>query len=144
MRTIAHVTHEAVHKVGGIGAVLEGLLTSTPYQAAEQRTILIGPLFVTEDGVKGRLGSDGEVLYSSIDHLPPHPVGEALDRVRREFHVQMVYGHRDCLQVTFHFIPARAAATKLRCPVPATMSSPPMRGSTWRSAIAATPVRPII
>ncbi|MBP7934048.1 MAG: hypothetical protein KA354_05300 [Phycisphaerae bacterium] len=94
MRTIAHVTHEAVHKVGGIGAVLEGLLTSAPYQAAEQRTILIGPLFVTEDGAKGRLGPDGEVLYSSIDHLPAHPVGEALDRVRREFHVQMVYGHR--------------------------------------------------
>ena len=32
MRTIAHVTHEAVHKVGGIGAVVEGLLTSKAYQ----------------------------------------------------------------------------------------------------------------
>ena len=94
MRTIAHVTHEAVHKVGGIGAVLEGLLTSKPYQSVEQRTILIGPLFSVQDGGKGRLGPDGEVLYSSIDRLPPHPVCEALDRVRREFHVQIVYGHR--------------------------------------------------
>ena len=94
MRTIAHVTHEAVHKVGGIGAVIEGLLTSKPYQAAEQRTILIGPLFAGEDGGKGRLGPDGEVLYSSLDSLPRHPVSDALDHVRREFHVQIVYGHR--------------------------------------------------
>ena len=94
MRTIAHVTHEAVHKVGGIGAVLEGLLTSEPYMAAEQRTILIGPYFAGEESAKGRLGPDGEVLYSSMDHLPPHPMSDALDRVRREFHVQIVYGHR--------------------------------------------------
>ncbi len=94
MRTIAHVTHEAVHKVGGIGAVIEGLLTSKPYQAAEQRTILIGPLFPGEDGSKGRLGPDGTVLYSTLDNLPPHPVGEVLEQVRRQFHVQMVYGHR--------------------------------------------------
>ena len=45
MRTIAHVTHEAVQKVGGIGAVLQGLLTSKAYQAVDQRTSLIGPLF---------------------------------------------------------------------------------------------------
>lgn len=94
MRTLAHVTHEAVHKVGGIGAVLEGLLTSKAYQTSEQRTILIGPLFAAEDGVRGRLGPTGEVLYSSIDHLPPHPVSNALDQVRRDFHVQIVYGHR--------------------------------------------------
>lgn len=94
MRTIAHVTHEAVHKVGGIGAVLEGLLTSEPYRDEEQRTILIGPLFSVQDGSKGRLGPKGEVLYSSLDHLPPHPVRDALDHVRREFHVQIVYGHR--------------------------------------------------
>lgn len=92
MRTIAHVTHEAVQKVGGIGAVLQGLLTSRAYQAAEQRTILIGPLFPV-DG-EGRLGPHGEVLYSSLDGITKHPMSEALDRVRREFHVGIVYGHR--------------------------------------------------
>lgn len=94
MRTLAHVTHEAVHKVGGIGTVLEGLLTSRAYQAAEIRTILIGPLFASGDGVKGRLGPTGEVLYSTLDHLPPHPVSAALDRVRGTYHAQLVYGHR--------------------------------------------------
>ncbi|HOJ56919.1 MAG TPA: hypothetical protein PLI64_20470, partial [Phycisphaerae bacterium] len=92
MRTIAHVTHEAVQKVGGIGAVLQGLLTSKAYQAVDQRTILIGPLFPV-DG-EGRLGPYGEVLYSSLDGITQHPMSEALDRVRREFHVGIVYGHR--------------------------------------------------
>lgn len=94
MRTIAHVTHEAIQKVGGIGAVLEGLLTSESYRSRDHRTILIGPLFAGESGKEGRLGPDGEVLYSSIDGITRHPVSEALDHVRRDFHVGIVYGHR--------------------------------------------------
>ncbi len=94
MRTLAHVTHEAIQKFGGIGAVLQGLLTSKTYSSVDQRTILIGPFFATEGTGAARLGPDGEVLYSSIDGLTKHPVSEALDRVRRDYHVQIVYGHR--------------------------------------------------
>ncbi len=94
MRTIVHVTHEAVQKSGGIGAVLEGLLTSEPYRLAEQRTVLVGPLFEGEGRGHGRLGPGGEVLYSSLDGLTQHPVSRALDPVRRRFHVGIVYGHR--------------------------------------------------
>ncbi|MBI4579558.1 MAG: hypothetical protein HY718_07650 [Planctomycetes bacterium] len=93
-RTVAHITHEAVYKVGGIGAVLEGLLTSEPYRTSQLRTILIGPLFPSEGGGESRLGECGEVLYSSIDGLVRQPqVAEALAHVRREFHVEIVYGH---------------------------------------------------
>lgn len=94
MRTIAHVTHEAIQKVGGIGAVLQGLLTSEAYRSREQRTILVGPYFAGEGGPEGRLGPQGEVLYSSMDGITRHPVSEALDHVRRDFHVGIVYGHR--------------------------------------------------
>src|SRR5207248_281270 len=31
MQTVVHVTHEAIQKIGGIGAVLHGLLTSKVY-----------------------------------------------------------------------------------------------------------------
>ena len=31
MKSVVHVTHEAVQKIGGIGAVLHGLLTSKAY-----------------------------------------------------------------------------------------------------------------
>lgn len=94
MRTLAHVTHEAVEKVGGIGAVLQGLLTCQAYRGREHRTILIGPTFATEAGADGRLGSSGEVLYSSVDGVTQHPVGRALDHVRRDFHVEIIYGYR--------------------------------------------------
>ncbi len=94
MRTIAHVTHEAVEKVGGIGAVLEGLLTCDAYRNREHRTILIGPMFATRGGAEARLGSAGEVLYSSVDGVTRHPVSAALDHVRRDFHVGIAYGHR--------------------------------------------------
>lgn len=94
MRTLAHVTHEAIQKVGGIGAVLQGLLTSKPYREAEQRTILIGPFFAGEGGAAGRLGPDGEVLYSSVDGITRHPVAAALEHVRRDYHVGLVYGRR--------------------------------------------------
>ena len=42
MYTLIHVTHEAHRKMGGIGAVLEGMLTARAYQATVGRTILIG------------------------------------------------------------------------------------------------------
>lgn len=97
MRTVAHVTHEAIHKVGGIGAVLEGLLTSEPYRSRDLRTILIGPLFHRGGDAGGRLGPDGEVLYSSLDGLTRHPSADGLNHVRREYHVDLVYGHRSWL-----------------------------------------------
>jgi hypothetical protein len=94
MRTVAHVTHEAVYKAGGIGSVLEGLLTSEPYRSAELRTILIGPLFPGGDA-DTRLGDTGEVVYSSLDGIARQQhVADALNHVRREFHVDIVYGHR--------------------------------------------------
>ena len=38
--TVIHATHEAVRKAGGIGTVLEGLMTSSVYQKAVRRSFL--------------------------------------------------------------------------------------------------------
>jgi hypothetical protein len=46
--TVVHVTHEIVGKIGGIGAVLQGLFTCNSYLEAVGRSILVGPLFSTE------------------------------------------------------------------------------------------------
>ena len=43
MQTVVHVTHEAIQKIGGIGAVLHGLLTSKVYLTQATRNILVGP-----------------------------------------------------------------------------------------------------
>ena len=40
MQTCVHVTHEAIHTLGGIGAVLHGLFTSRTYLDQIQRNIL--------------------------------------------------------------------------------------------------------
>jgi len=42
MYTLIHVTHEAHCKMGGIGAVLDGMLTARAYQAVVGRTVLVG------------------------------------------------------------------------------------------------------
>lgn len=92
--TVVHVTHEAVGKIGGIGAVLEGLLTSDCYNTAIDRTILISPLFTTEGNVFNRLGEDGEVLYSSIDGFTNTAYDRSFKRIEEHYNVNIVYGRK--------------------------------------------------
>ncbi len=94
MKTIVHVTHEIVQKIGGIGAVLHGLLTSKYYDQHVERNILVGPLFNTDGPAESRLGQNGEVLYSSMDGIVRHPLAPALAEVERKYHVDLIYGRK--------------------------------------------------
>ena len=69
MCVIAHVAHESVRKIGGIGAVLEGLITAEAYQARVRRTLLIGP--ITDVDEEAQLERIGVVLYSSRSAIHP-------------------------------------------------------------------------
>ncbi|MBM4078332.1 MAG: hypothetical protein FJ278_01450, partial [Planctomycetes bacterium] len=93
MSTIVHVTHEAVEKIGGIGAVLQGLLTSRKYDEAVGRSILVGPLFHWTPSSQ-RLGKGGEILFSSIDGVHRAAESWALREIERRFNVSIVYGRR--------------------------------------------------
>ena len=93
--TLAHVTHEAVEKIGGIGTVLEGLITSPVYQQHVGRTILIGPLAThLEVDPHTRLGEEGKVLYSSIDKIDLQHLGPKLRPIEWAFNTPIVYGTR--------------------------------------------------
>jgi hypothetical protein len=94
MQTVVHVTHEAIQKIGGIGAVLHGLLTSRVYLDKVSRNILVGPFWPQD--VKGdqRLGTQGEVLYSSLDSLYRSPLAGRFQEIEQEFDVGIVYGRR--------------------------------------------------
>jgi hypothetical protein len=94
MKTVVHVTHEAVEKIGGIGAVLEGLITSKAYDGAVDRTILVCPLFTKEGAAKARLGIGGEVLYSSVDGIIRNEWAGTFRHVEEQFGVGIVYGRR--------------------------------------------------
>lgn len=94
--TLAHVTHEAVEQLGGIGTVLEGLMCSPVYQQRVKRSILIGPTgtshFVSDPNK--RLGDHGQVLYSSIDNIDKLKLGGRFRPVEWAFNVKIVYGRR--------------------------------------------------
>ena len=92
--TVVHVTHEAAGKIGGIGAVLEGMFTSQAYNDEVGRTVLVCPLFSTEGGVSDRLGEGGEVLYSSLDGLVRSNYHQNFRRIEDDFGVEIVYGRR--------------------------------------------------
>ncbi|OHB56613.1 MAG: hypothetical protein A2Y07_03615 [Planctomycetes bacterium GWF2_50_10] len=92
--TLVHVTHEAVGKIGGIGAVLEGFFTSKAYLEAVGRTILVSPLFSCEGPVSSRCGEDGEVFYSSIDGMVNSGYANHFRKIEEQFNVSLVYGRR--------------------------------------------------
>lgn len=93
--TAAHITHEAAEKIGGIGSVLEGFITSAVYQQHVKRTILIGPYSNHLEVEAGeRLGPDGRVLYSTIDNIDELGLGGKLHPIEWAFNVAFVYGKR--------------------------------------------------
>ena len=92
--TAVHVTHEAVGKIGGIGAVLQGFFTCKSYLDQVNRSILVGPLFTTEAEPSDRLGENGEVLYSSIDELAHTEYASAFRMLENFYNVGIVYGRK--------------------------------------------------
>jgi len=94
MQTVVHVTHEAIHKIGGIGAVLQGLLTSKIYLAQVPRNILVGPFWPSDESGDRRLGAGGEVLYSSMDSLYRSPLAERFREIEQTYNVNIIYGRR--------------------------------------------------
>src|SRR5436190_3966677 len=94
MQTVVHVTHEAIQKIGGIGAVLHGLLTSKTYLDQATRNILVGPFWPSDERGESRLGAGGEVLYSSLDHLYRSPLASRFREIEQTYGVGIVYGRR--------------------------------------------------
>jgi hypothetical protein len=92
--TVVHVTHEAVGKVGGIGAVLQGLFTCDFYLNTVNRSILVGPLFKTNGFLSNRLGEDGQVLYSSLDGFADTVYAHDFRRIEDCYNTSIVYGRR--------------------------------------------------
>jgi glycosyltransferase involved in cell wall biosynthesis len=94
MRVAVHITHEAVQKIGGIGSVIAGLLTSGSYNNFFDRDLLYGPLFNTEGTASSRLGKDGVVLYSGIDNYDTEKYAHIFSPIERKYNIGIVYGKR--------------------------------------------------
>jgi hypothetical protein len=97
---VVHATHEAGLKVGGIGAVLDGLLSAPSYLEAVQRTVLVGPLNANDPVYIERINNPRSgitIRYSSL-HAIFNNVSEsmrvALQQVEQTFSIAILYGTR--------------------------------------------------
>ena len=96
---LIHVTHEAGVKVGGIGAVLNGLLGTDTYQKMVGRTIVVGPYNVDNPGEMARLFAPGNglrLLYARHRGIAllPKLIVDAFHSVEDAFNVEILYGVR--------------------------------------------------
>jgi glycosyltransferase involved in cell wall biosynthesis len=91
---VIHVTHEAVEQMGGIGAVVSGLTTAEAYAESATRTVLLGPLLMTDRPVNRRLGEGGRVIYSSLDAIDPPEWRRKFHPIERTYDVGIIYGIR--------------------------------------------------
>jgi hypothetical protein len=98
---VVHATHEAGVKLGGIGTVFDGLLSSPSYHAAVGRTILVGPINTWNMIEMERLMAPANrlrTIYSSLPGLEWNQTSEsvaaALQEIERRMHVRFLYGVR--------------------------------------------------
>lgn len=96
---VVHATFEAGFKVGGIGAVLDGLLQAPAYNRAVRRTILVGPMDTanaTEMALLTEPRNRLEIIYSSWHQIDgaPAELSTGLRIVEGAFRVSLLYGRR--------------------------------------------------
>ncbi len=91
---VVHVTHEAVEKIGGIGAVVAGLVNAEAYKERVSRTVLVGPLFTTDKPPGEMLGREGTVLYNSLADVTDPELARKFKPIERTYDVGIVYGRR--------------------------------------------------
>lgn len=96
---VVHATHEAGVKVGGIGAVLDGLLGSRAYNEAIGRTILLGPYDANDSLEQERLRAPRNGL--TIRYHTRDGISTISERLALAFHniqqfhqVSLLYGTR--------------------------------------------------
>ncbi len=95
---VVHVTHEAALKIGGIGAVLEGLLSTAAYNDSIERTVLAGPWPIWDPSQMQRILSPRSRLqvrwasrYDIWGQVCPK-LGRRLRQVETELGVELLYG----------------------------------------------------
>jgi hypothetical protein len=95
MATLIHITHEAYEKMGGIGAVLEGLVTTRAYQSVVARTILIG---TGEVPPKTPAAEEVTVLYETgrppAEAFETAALADAFRQIEAATGVRILYGVR--------------------------------------------------
>ena len=93
-KTIVHITHEAAGRMGGIGQVLQSLLTCKTYLDSVKRSIIIGPWFDRDADRDEMIGADGQLLYCSLHVHHDHPWRERFAKIEHDFGIKLLYAER--------------------------------------------------
>ncbi len=97
---VVHATDEAGIKIGGPGAVLDGVLGSGSYLLGVQRTVLVGPMNTRDDAAMERLVSPQNMLdvayssYHGLDKLERR-LSATIGKIEASFNVRVLYGRRN-------------------------------------------------
>jgi hypothetical protein len=98
-KLLIHATHEAGVKVGGIGAVLDGLLSAPAYREQVDRTICVGAMNTKNSAEMERLFAPRNRLFvhyfsSGGMQSCPQALVDLLSGIERAFSVRILYGRR--------------------------------------------------
>ncbi|MBT9146651.1 MAG: hypothetical protein DDT32_00387 [Syntrophomonadaceae bacterium] len=94
MKIAVHISHESAKKIGGIGAVLNGMCTAEAYKKFFDKTVLYAPLFEPGGDIFSHLGEGAEVLFSSRDAHDAGNYEQLFGEITRKYHIEIVYGRR--------------------------------------------------
>jgi hypothetical protein len=99
LKLVVHATHEAGWKVGGIGAVLDGLLAAPSYNQSVERTVLVGTMNRYDSTAMERILSPRnklEVIYGPVIGVnqASTQLAAGLSAVETDYGVALLYGKR--------------------------------------------------
>jgi len=95
MKIAVHITHESVKKIGGIGAVLQGLCTTQAYQGFFDKTLFYGPLFKGGGDILSDFTEAGEILFSSSNGKDRGDYGKLFHEIMQKYAIDILYGKRE-------------------------------------------------
>jgi hypothetical protein len=100
---LVHLSYEATRTLGGMGVVMEHLLSDAGYREAFPRTLLVSPTvrpcglgsYSPEESLERDLEAHGEVFYSGLRKDNPEKWARVFGPVEEKHDVSFVYGRRD-------------------------------------------------
>jgi hypothetical protein len=87
MKIAVHITHESVEKLGGIGAVINGVSLTKAFQKFFDKTVIYGPLFELPRNAISKIEHGGKVLFSSYDKYDTNKYSEVFADIINKYNV---------------------------------------------------------
>lgn len=91
MKVAVHVTHETVKKIGGIGAVINGMCSSSSYRNFFEKTLLYGPVFGDPMEAVREIERRGKVILSTLGRGRRD---ERIEMIARKYNADVIFGKK--------------------------------------------------